>query len=1017
MRLTLLVLITLYFTFSQRGISAEKIDFTRQIRPVLADRCFHCHGPDEKKRRGDLRLDQKDGLYDDLGDYRILTPGQPEQSELFRRITTTGRHHMPPIKSGKSLSTNEITLIRQWIEQGAEWSQHWSFVPPQRPTLPKVKLRDWPTNPIDYFTLARLEQQNLTPTKPANRRKLIRRLSFDLRGLPPTPTEVNAFLDDSRADAYERLVDRMLSSPRFGERLAIPWLDQARFADTNGFSIDDGRDMWLWRDWVLHAFNTNKPFDQFTIEQLAGDLLPNASIQQKVATGFNRNNMNTHEGGTIPEEYRVIYVSDRVRTTAETWLGLTMGCAQCHDHKYDPITQKDYYRFFAFFNTIPEKGNDGNEGVNSVPYIKATSILKQNHLEAIDQELAQLRKQRSQQNLDDEQRQWESDIKALLANPPKSGLQSHPLQMIEVSSHAGLTFKAMPDQSYLVTSKKEIPSDVYTLKAKSKTNTMTGIKLEVLPDNSLPLRGPGRSDGGVFLLGEVEMFINGNSIPIERATATFSQQDFPISAAIDDDPDTAWGIHPQRGRKHHAIFWLSEPLSLKDSDTITLKLHQNEGWRMEIGRFRLQSVSGQEAKTALPSKGIQKIIQTPIDKRNIGQRATLKEHFIHIAPSLHKINQRIETLEKKRGSLLDQTMIMQEMRKPRDTHILDRGQYNQPREKVTAGTPSALPSTAETKQNTRLELAKWLVSSDNPLTARVTVNRLWQMLFGEGIVRTSGDFGSQGEPPTHPQLLDWLATEFVRTDWDIKRMIKLIVTSSTYLQQSTPTPELLELDPQNRLLARGPRFRLDAELIRDNALAVSGLLVNKLGGRSVKPYQPKGLWVEGSHWPRLFDQQRYVIEKGASLYRRSLYTFIKRTSPHPAMLCFDAPDREICTMQRSRTNTPLQSLVLLNDTQFVEAARVLAEKVMLEGKTTIKDEISYAYERVLNRPPSNAELRILSRSYAQRLKHFREHPEAMRKFLDVGYSKPLPKLNQSELAAWTTITGTLLNLHETITRE
>jgi hypothetical protein len=829
----------------------DKIRFNRDVRPIFSDTCFKCHGFDAKARKADLRLDTKEALTQKHKDFIPVVPGDPSKSEIYRRIVTTDQDDlMPPPRSGKKFTPRQKEIVKRWIEQGMDWEPHWAFTKVERPQVPAVKDAGWVRNPVDAFILARLEKEGLKPSPEADKVTLIRRVTLDLTGLPATPAEVDAFVADSSPAAYEKLVDRLLASPRYGERMALDWLDAARFADTNGYHIDTGRDMTKWREYVIHAYNANKPFDVFTTEQLAGDLLPNASLEQKIASGFNRNHMINFEGGAIPEEYHTAYLLDRTNTTGTVWLGLTVACTQCHDHKYDPITQKDYYSLLAFFNNIPENGLDGRYG-NAVPMI-------------------------------------------------------------------------------------QVPS----------------------PEQSTRLK-------------ELDAAVKG----AEQAIAAAK----PAVEAAEVD------------------------------------------WEREV------AAADDKAKKDLPPT-VKAILTVAPEKRNDKQREELRNHYVeHVSPISRPLQQALDAAKKARdefNSKIPTAMVMQEMAKPRETHVLIRGQYDQKGELVSMNTPAFLPPMDPSWPKNRLGLAEWLLDEKNPLTSRVTVNRFWQSFFGTGIVKTSGDFGSQGELPSHPELLDWLASEFMHPSslsgkaWDIKAMVKLMVTSSTYRQSSTVSPDLLERDPENRLLARGPRFRLNAEFIRDQALAVAGLLDNRIGGASVSPYQPAGLWEElmsradGAN----FTAQVYVQSHGPDLYRRSMYTFWKRTVPPPQLAAFDAPDRESCTVKRSRTITPLQALVLMNDPTYVEASRKLAERVMREGGSTVDDRITYAFRLPLARKPRPDESAVLKRIFTEQLAHFTEHPDAIKKLLSVGESPRDEKLDQTKLAAWTTVASVILNLDETVTK-
>jgi hypothetical protein len=784
------------------------IDFNRQIRPILSENCFRCHGPDARERKARLRLDTKAGAFGKLrhGGHAVV-PGNAAESELIARITAQDpSERMPPPKSGKKLTAEQKELLRRWVAEGAKWSAHWAFVPPRRPTLPTVKIAAWPRNALDTFILARLEKEGLAPSPEADKARLLRRVTLDLTGLPPTPAEVDAFLADKSPDAYEKVVDRLLASPHYGERLAVDWLDAARFADTHGYHIDSGRDMTRWREWVIDAFNHNLPFDRFTVEQLAGDLLPGATLSQKVASGFNRNHMINFEGGAIPEEYHNAYLVDRVNTTATVWLGLTVACAQCHDHKYDPISQKDYYRLYAFFNNLPENGLDGAKG-NAAPVLKTPTRQDQEALAHLDADIAQAEK-----------------------------------QLRRALDKAG------------------------------------------------------------------------------RALA-----------------------EPRRQRNEQRAKQAASDL------------------RRRLGRLRQERA---------------------------------------------KLEAKVPT-----------TMVMQEMPRPRDTFLLLRGQYDKKGEKVTAGVPAGLPPLPPGAPDNRLGLARWLVSPEQPLTARVTVNRYWQMFFGGGLVKTAEDFGAQGEPPSHPELLDWLAVEFRESGWDVRALVRLIVTSAAYRQASAVTPALRARDPENRLLARGARLRLQAEFIRDQALAVSGLLDGRVGGASVFPYQPAGLWQElasrtdGANWTA----QTYVQSHGKDLYRRTMYTFWKRASPPPTLVTFDAPDREVCVVRRARTNTPLQALVLMNDPTYVEASRKLAERLMRQAAGP-EERIALAFRLCTARRPCAAEAAVLRRVFDAQLAVFRQDGKAALKLLAVGEWPREMGLDPAELAAWTAVASVILNLDETVTK-
>jgi hypothetical protein len=1011
------------------------VDFNRQIRPILSENCFRCHGPDEKERKAKLRLDTRAGALKELrsGGHAII-PGHANKSALVERILAADPgERMPPPKSNKKLTAEQIDLLKRWIDQGAKWSEHWAFVPPTRPALPPVKDKSWPRNAIDHFILARLEQEGLKPSREADRVRLIRRVTLDLTGLPPTPAEVDAFLADRSASAYEKVVDRLLASPHFGERLALEWLDAARYADTHGYHIDAGRDMTRWRDWVIEAFNTNLPFDRFTVEQLAGDLLPKATVEQKVASGFNRNHMINFEGGAIPAEYHNAYIVDRVNTTATVWLGLTVACAQCHDHKYDPISQKEFYQLYAFFHNVPENGLDGSRG-NAAPTLKAPTRRQKERLRELDEviRLAEARLTAPDAALDAAQAEWEKT--ATSAGVVGWAL----LDKVQARARGGAKLTQLEDGS-LLASGPNPATDTYTVEGFTKPGRITAIRLEALPHASFTAKGPGRSVNGNIVLTDVRLAVGPAdkgrppvAVPLGSASADFSQKGYPVANAIDRDPRSGWAIHPEVGKPHSAVFALTTPLDLKPGSLLTVTLDfQSMSGQHQLGRFRLgvTAAANPHGKNALPQT-ILTILTTPAARRTPAQQAELRLHYrSHVAAtagkaSLAKLRQERAEIEKKSPT----TMVMQEMPTPRPTFMLIRGEYDKKGPKVTAATPAALPPLPKGAPANRLGLARWLVDPGHPLTARVAVNRHWQMFFGTGLVKTAEDFGAQGELPSHPELLDWLAVEFMnptsgplgsgsKTRWDVKALLRLIVTSATYRQSSVVTPELLAKDTENRLLARGPRLRLPAEFIRDQALAVSGLLNREIGGASVFPYQPAGLWQElasrgdSKNWSAQF----FVQSHGKDLYRRTMYTFWKRTSPPPALVTFDAPDRETCTVRRSRTNTPLQALVLMNDPTYVEASRQLAERLMKQAETT-DERITLAFRLTTARRPEAKEMEILRRVFHRQLDRFRKDTKAALRLLAVGEAPRDERLPAADLAAWTVVASVVLNLDETITK-
>jgi hypothetical protein len=1005
--------------------AASPVDFDREVRPILSENCFQCHGPDEKARKARLRLDTREGA---VGEDGVIVPGDAGGSPVIERVASEdAEKQMPPRKTGKRLTAQQIDTLRRWIDQGAKWSQHWAFVAPQRPPLPAVKDRGWVRNPIDHFVLARLEREGLAPSPEADRVTLIRRVTLDLTGLPPTPAEVDAFLADASPGAYERVVDRLLASPRYGERMAVEWLDAARYADTHGYHIDSGRDMTRWREWVIDAFNHNKPFDRFTVEQLAGDLLPNATLEQKVASGFNRNHMINFEGGAIPEEYLTAYIVDRVNTTATVWLGLTMACTQCHDHKYDPFTQKEFYQLYAFFNNVPESGLDGSKG-NAAPLLRTPTAAQQARLDRIAAEIKGLeaRVNGPLPALDAAQAEWEKTAAGRVAK-----IEWTALDPAELRSAGSATLTRQDDKSVLASGTNPT-SDTYTVTARTGLARVTAVRVEALPDDSLPAKGPGRSSNGNIVLTDVRVVGAGKPVKVKAASADFSQKDYPVAHAIDGRADTGWAIHPEVGKPHFAVFELETPAAAdKELELRVVLDFRSHFGQHQLGRFRLSVTDSPDPHGAnkLSPKVADALAVSP-EKRTDAQKAELRAYYrTQVSAEGKETQARLAKLRQEQAEVERQvptTMVMQEMPSPRDTFLLVRGQYDKKGEKVRAATPARLsPLPADAPAN-RLGLARWLVDPSHPLTARVTVNRYWQLYFGVGLVKTAEDFGVQGERPSHPELLDWLASEFMASPerqrgesaWDVKALQRLIVTSATYRQSSKVVPSAVEKDPETRLLAFMPRLRLQAEFIRDQALAVSGLLNGEIGGKSVSPYQPPGLWEElasredGKNWTA----QTYVQDHGKDLYRRGMYTFWKRTSPPPTLVTFDAPDRETCTVRRSRTNTPLQALILMNDPTYVEAARKLAERVMTEGGTTADERIAFAFRVMVGRRPSERESAVLRQVYDAQLAKYRKDPGAAKKLLSVGESPRNEALDAAEVAAWAVVGNVLLNLDEALTR-
>ncbi|MBI5084719.1 MAG: DUF1553 domain-containing protein [Acidobacteria bacterium] len=1035
-----------WFTLFLAALAAAKpVDFSKDVRPILSDKCFQCHGPDEKNRKASLRLDSKDDAFN-----RVLTPGNAAASKLFQRVSHEKKAlRMPPAYSGMTLSEAEIGTLKRWIDEGAKWETHWAYTPPRKKDPPEVALKSWPRNPIDHFILARLQREGLKPSPEASKTTLLRRLTFDLTGLPPTSSELDAFLNDKSPDAYEKAVDRLLASPHYGERMAMQWLDLARYADTHGFHIDSHRDMWPWRDWVISAFNGNLPFDQFTQWQLAGDLLPNPTREQRIATGFNRNHMINFEGGAIAEEYQVEYLADRVETTSNVWMGTTMGCAKCHDHKYDPIRQKDFYRFSAFFNNIPEKGLDGQKG-NAEPFLALPTAAQEKQAAELKAAIGARAAVLAPEDIAIAQFIWE---KARFASIQPSSPTTDLSAWYELDGN-------LTDVSGHFRNARLLAGDI-TWAGDGPVNRSANI------DNSMHIRFPAEAlDPGKPFTFSFWFRINR-----QKASKAFQQIDGASGFEIGFGPPETL---PRLRRGHHLeVRWFDGPREF---------VLRSEAW-LEQGRTTNVTLAWDGAKPALCIDGLpsplvveKQTLQAPITiaaplhinnpatggffvgrlddiraysralpreevlqlavtypaelllaspaKRTSEQSARLRDYFLshEASPAWRQAWTELKALREQREQLefdIPTTMVMSEEFpkdvKPRDTYLLGRGDYTNKLEKVTPGVPAMLPPLPADVKADRLALALWLISPQHPLTARVAVNRYWHMLFGQGIAKTSEDFGSQGEPPVHPELLDWLAVRFVESGWDVKAMLRLIVTSSTYRQSSRVTPALHDKDPENRLLARGPRFRLPAEMIRDNALAAAGLINLSIGGPSVLPYQPAGLWEELAFGEN-FSAQEYRQDHGDKLYRRGMYTFWKRTAPPASLNTFDAPDREKCTSRRAVTNTPLQALVTLNDPTYVEAARNLAQST-LALPASEDQRLRTAFRRATARYPSAAELRILRSTLRAQLDTYLKDPKAASALLRSGESPLPPSADPPALAAWTNLCSVLLNLDETLTKE
>lgn len=950
--------------------AAERLRYNRDIRPILSDNCFACHGPDTANQQAGLRLDVRESaiIPADSGNAAII-PGQPDASALVARILSKDEYElMPPADSHKKLSASQKQKLRQWIAEGAEYEPHWAFVPPKKSTE---------GNSIDDFICAELQKHGLSPSPPASRETLIRRLALDLTGLPPNVSDLSS---DIALHAY---IDRLLASPHYGEHLAVGWLDAARFADTNGYQVDRDRELWPWRDWVINAFNANMPFDQFTIEQLAGDLLPHATFDQKIATGFHRNHMFNEEGGIIAEEFLAEYTADRVETTASVWLGQTFNCNRCHDHKFDPFTQRDFYAMKAFFHNVPERGvgiYSNPVRTNAPPYIQLPTPEQEAEIASLRSRLESV----------------EGDLKALADGDMESWTKEIVTTKIDwdlldpLRASGGDTLPQIANHSVVI-GPQQTPAKHVVIVAKLPVGKITALRLQCSSTTS-----PAKFEWTHLKIGQTKL----RALDSSHATVVDDNRKSRIAVAAALD-------HPL-----HAIFEFESPLTGSQIE-ITLGVENSDGpleWRIFASTDPTDFLAAPNI-IAIAEKD--KSLQTEVERKQ------LTDAHLERMPEYHRLSDEATALRAKLASKeaeIPTTLVMEEQNVPRPTFILMRGAYDKPGEMVNAATPAVLPPLAADLPHNRLGLAKWLVSRENPLTARVIVNRIWQHFFGNGLVRTSEDFGAQGELPSHPELLDWLAITFQESGWDVKKLVKMIVTSDTYQQGSQFSSRSAQSDPMNRFLSRGPRHRLSAEVIRDQALAASGLLVTRIGGPSVKPYHPPGLY-EQVVAQRDNPKATYQQGSGADLHRRSLYTYWKRSVPNPGMLLFDAPFRETCTLRRSRSNTPLQALNLLNDPTYVEAARHLAQRMIREGGPSAESRLAQGFRILLARNPSSQELKILTAAIQRSIKDFTEDANAATQFLAVGEAGTDEKLDLAELAAYTTLASTLINLDETITKE
>ena len=1014
---------------ASRGLRADdKVDFNREIRPILSDVCFKCHGPDEKERQAGLRFDLRDVALTKLeSGAAAIVPGDIHTSELVKRITSADEaKKMPPMGSGRKLTAKQTELLTRWVAEGAEYRGHWSFIPAQRPPLPAPQQASFVKNPIDAYVAARLEKAGLTVSPEADKITLIRRLTFDLTGLPPTLAELDAFVADTSGDAYNKVVDRLLQSPRFGEHMARYWLDLARYGDTHGLHLDNERAMWKYREWVINAFNQNMPFDQFTVEQLAGDLIPNATMDQKIASGFNRCNVTTGEGGSIDEEVRVRYAVDRTEALGTVFMGLTLGCAVCHDHKFDPITQKEFYQLLAYYNSTQDAAMDGN-ALAPPPLLKVSTPEIDTKLQAMNAASEAVRTR------------LKTELAAVQyvepATAPTENLTA-PQEFVWVEDAAPEGAKLEGKWEFVAK-----PDHPVFQGAKSTRQEGAGMVQHFFTGAKSPLK-VGEKDllfAYVYLdpanPPETVMLQFNDGGWEHRAywgkdTIAFGTGDVPGHRLLGPLPKTGEWVRLEVNAQHVGInanalingfaFTQFGGLCYWDHGGILTQTPQDgAGFDSQL---KWEAYEKSLAKSTLPQP-VTDAIKVEADKRTDVQKAVIRDHFLQFICTTTRdrfapINQELEALKKQTADLdgsIPLTLVMGDMPTERETFVLVRGAYDKHGDKVPRGVPQVLPPLPADAPANRLGLAKWLVDRQHPLTARVAVNRLWQNFFGRGIVKTSEDFGSQGQWPSNPELIDWLAVDFVESGWNVKQLLKQIVESSTYRQSSQLRPGLLDADPENALVSRGPRFRMDAEVVRDNCLALSGLLVERSGGKSVKTYQPAGLWEAVAFTSS--NTSAFKRDSGEALYRRSMYTFWKRTCPPAGLSTFDAPSRENCTARRARTNTPLQALALMNDEQFVECSRQFGQRMIKEGGATPTERLTFGFRLMTGRAPQQRELAVLTKQLDQHLTHYQAHAEEAVKLISIGDSKRDETLPTPELATYTMVANLLFNLDEAITKE
>ena len=989
--------------------AADKLSYNRDVRPILSNNCFFCHGPDPKTREADLRLDTRDGAVG--GDHPAVVAGKITESELVRRIRSADPDElMPPAHSHRKLTGEQKAILERWITEGAEYEGHWAFLPIGSPAPPTVKHPEWMRNEIDAFILEKLEREGIEPSPEADRATLIRRVTLDLIGLLPTPEEVAAFEADTAPGAYERLVDRLLDSPHYGERWGRYWLDQARYADSNGYTIDSERLMWPYRDWVIQALNNDMPFDQFTIEQLAGDLLPKPTRMQLIASAFHRNSTLNEEGGTDAEQFRNEIVVDRVNTTGSVWLGLTLGCAQCHTHKFDPISHKEYFQLFAFFNHGTDINNRG-ETLDVLPG-EVFGTTTPEMLMSPEARLVMDRRDLLAEKIPERRAAWEKTLTEPEPAPPE-------WQFFDIERHtseAGRKLIQLPDTTYLAAT-EGAANDNYEMLATTRIGQMAAIRLEVLPHESLPAGGPGTAKNGNFVLSEFEVVGDGKRIPIAYAVASHEKKGYPVTAAIDEDRKTGWAL--EMGEAGHgpqeAWFIFAEPIQMPPSK-MTIKLRHDVNQHYFIGRFQLTVTD--KVPMFHPDKKrwakVREIGAKPPADRPAEETALLDRTFAELDYPQQIASRETERLTRKPANVTTM-MVYRETPRPRDTYIHLRGDFLSPDKetgKLEPGTPAVLPPLGASGVPNRLDLARWLVRPDNPLTPRVTVNRVWMRYFGTGLVETENDFGMQGTTPTHPELLDWLARSFLDGGWSMKPLHKTIVTSATYRQSSRHRPELKSRDPGNQWLAHQNRVRFEAETVRDAALSASGLLNAAIGGPTVRPPQPEGVYA--------FTQtkKKWTTSEGGDRYRRALYTQFIRSAPYPLFTTFDAPSLSSVCTRRPRSNTPLQALMMANDDAFIELAQGLARRLWAEVSDTTstgdRDRLSRAFRICYAREATAKEMTILLSYLDQQRTRFAQNTEAAKL---VAPTLLAPGVDQPTSAAWCAVARTLINTDEFITRE